>query len=154
MRFAVEHTPVEILPPILANSGGPSSRSRVQKLETSILGRRLGRLHCPRVCRLALDFGEVDPLHAAPALVSECGFDDVEEARAVLLPGLSASLCRQAPGLLPLRVGAVEPREALRQAILLGHCTAFLFDPARPLLWTRTSLTRRLELFEGEGFYA
>jgi hypothetical protein len=29
-----------------------------------------------------------------------------------------------------------------------------MFDASRPVLWTRASLTRRLEVFEGEGFYA
>ena len=42
----------------------------------------------------------------------------------------------------------------LEQALLLGLCTAFQYDPARPVLWTRASLTRRVELYEPAGFYA
>jgi hypothetical protein len=38
--------------------------------------------------------------------------------------------------------------------MVLGLCTPFRYDPGRPLLWTRTSLTRRLELFSGQEFYA
>ena len=45
-------------------------------------------------------------------------------------------------------------REILEQALLLGLCTAQLFDPARPVLWTQASLTRGLELFDPAGFYA
>jgi len=42
----------------------------------------------------------------------------------------------------------------LGQALLLGLCTTFQYDPARPVLWTRASLTRRVELYEPAGFYA
>ena len=42
----------------------------------------------------------------------------------------------------------------LEQALLLGLCTAYQYDPARPVLWTRASLTRRVELYEPAGFYA
>jgi hypothetical protein len=37
---------------------------------------------------------------------------------------------------------------------MLGLCTAHLYDPGRPVLWTRASLKRVLELFEPGGFYA
>jgi hypothetical protein len=47
------------------------------------------------------------------------------------------------------------PVEAvLEQAFLLGLCTAYLYDPYRPVLWTEVSLSRRLDLFQPEGFYA
>jgi hypothetical protein len=35
----------------------------------------------------------------------------------------------------------------------LGLCTRHLFDPSRPVLWTRSSVTRALELFDPVGFY-
>ena len=35
-----------------------------------------------------------------------------------------------------------------------GLCTAQLYDPARPVLWTQAALKRRLELFDPAGFYA
>ena len=44
--------------------------------------------------------------------------------------------------------------EVLEQALLLGLCTAQLFDAERPVLWTQASLTRGLELFDPTGFYA
>ena len=40
------------------------------------------------------------------------------------------------------------------KALLLGLCTAWQYDPSRPVLWTRASLTRRVELYEPAGFYA
>jgi hypothetical protein len=44
-------------------------------------------------------------------------------------------------------------RAVLEQALMLGLCTAQLFDPARPVMWTFASLTRTLELFDPAGFY-
>lgn len=154
MRVHVETTGTSLPVPLRCNVGGPMSRRRSQRLESTILGEWHRHVRCPRVRQLALDFGRSDPLHAVEALLVECGFGDVADAEAALLPGLSPSLCRVSPGLVPLRFGVAEPRAVLRQALLLGHCTAWFFDPARPLLWTRASLTRRLELFEGKGFYA
>jgi hypothetical protein len=51
---------------------------------------------------------------------------------------------------VPLLVG----ERSGRRALLLGLCTAYQYDPARPVLWTRASLTRRVELYEPAGFYA
>ncbi len=36
---------------------------------------------------------------------------------------------------------------------MLGLCTAQLFDPARPIIWTRSSLSRVVDLFDLQGFY-
>ncbi len=180
MRLAVAHTPADIRPPELEATGGPKSRRRTQALESSVLGRRRGRVHCPRARTLALDFLGADPLEVVYALLDQLGFPGASEAEAALLPDLPKCFCRVTPGLTPLEVRRVKDtytngqgplveaevyassndcggrpgEEALVQALLLGHCTAFLFDPDRPLLWTRASLARRLELFEGEGFYA
>jgi hypothetical protein len=38
--------------------------------------------------------------------------------------------------------------------LLLGLCTPFQYDPARPVLWTRASLLRRVELYQPAEFYA
>ena len=180
MRLAVAHTPADIRPPGLEATGGPKSRRRVQVLESSVLGSRRGRLHCPRVRQLALRFLATDPLEAVYALLDQLGFADASEAEAALLPDLPTCFCRVASRLRAIDVewvketytnsqgqiveagvyasnderGGIPLEEALVQALLLGHCTAFLFDPGRPLLWTRASLARRLELFDGEGFYA
>jgi hypothetical protein len=52
-------------------------------------------------------------------------------------------------------VHPTEPTRAiLRCVLILGLCTPYLYDPSRPVLLTRASLTRCLELFEGEGYYA
>lgn len=46
-----------------------------------------------------------------------------------------------------------DPMDVLEQALWLGLCSPFLFDPSRPLVWTETSLRRRIALFEPAGFY-
>jgi len=137
-----------------ANSGGPSSRSRSVRLATTVLGLGSGPIRCPRVLRVGLDFGDADPLATVRDLLRDCGFDDEAEAReAVALPP-APCICRPDATKRPKPIGALAPDEALYQALVLGLCTPWRYDPARPVLWTRTSLTRRLELFSGQEFYA
>ena len=70
-----------------------------------------------------------------------------------MLPPLPC-ICRVDESLRPAPIGSMEPDDALFQAIVLGLCTPWRYDPGRPVLWTRTSLTRQLELFDAGGFYA
>jgi hypothetical protein len=106
------------------------------------------------VQHVGLDFGAADPLVVVRDLLHACGFDDEEEAhRAVALPA-SPCICRVDARIQPAPFGSLEPDDALYQALVLGLCTAWQYDPGRPVLWTRTSLTRRLELFSGQEFYA
>ena len=58
------------------------------------------------------------------------------------------------PAVPPVSVARGDPLEVLRQAFLLGLCTAVQFDPRRPVLWTQASLTRRVELYHTTEFYA
>ena len=87
-------------------------------------------------------------------LLKACGFADEREARAALVLPVEPCLCRPDPAAQAPHVGTLAPMDALYQALVLGLCTPCYYDPGRPLLWTRTSLTRRLELFDGRGFYA
>ena len=138
----------------LANSGGPCSRRRTERLVATVLGRDDGAIRCPRVLRVGLDFGGRDPLTWAQDLLTACGFADEHEARAAIVVPLEPCLCRtdRWPRLTP--VEALDQDDALYQALVLGLCTPWRYDPDRPVLWTRTSLTRQLELFDGGGFYA
>jgi hypothetical protein len=137
-----------------ANSGGPCSRSRVERLTATVLGHNDGPIRCPRVLRVGLDFGPADPLAVVRDLLHACGFSDEEEARcAVTLPA-SPCICRPDGLIHPTPIMSLEPDDALYRALVLGLCTAWRYDPGRPVLWTRTSLTRRLELFSGQEFYA
>jgi hypothetical protein len=63
-------------------------------------------------------------------------------------------LCRENPTLPVPRLAELVDELLLRQVLLLGLCTPHFFDPRRPVLFTRTSLARRLELYLDRGFYA
>ena len=152
---AVRYRSPGALPPSLdCNSGGPRSRTRTQGIRSRLLGRPDGHVRCPSLLRLGLDFRNEDPLQSVERLLDESGFRHREAAQEVLLPDLPRRLCVQTPGIVPLRVHRADPLDVLRQALMLGHCTAWLYDPARPLIWTRASLLRRVEIFDEEGFYA
>ena len=136
------------------NSGGPRSRSRTERLTASLLGNDDGAVRCPRVIRLGLDFGRKDPLAAVHALLWERGLEHAEQLREMFKPTQDPCICRLDPHPRRLLVADADPVEVLRQAMLLGLCTSWLYDPERPVLWTRSSLSRCLELFDGRGFYA
>ena len=136
------------------NTGGPRSRSRTERLTASLLGNDDGAIRCPRVIRLGLDFGGADPLTVVHALLREQGLDHAEQLREMFESTQDPCICRLDPDPRRLLVAKADPAEVLRQALLLGLCTTWLYDPGRPVLWTRSSLSRCLELFDGRGFYA
>jgi len=136
------------------NSGGPRSRTRVESIKSTLLGRDDGAIQCPRTLPLALDFGEADPVATIYALLEQQGIDNPEDLRSIFRPPATPSICRANPELRRIKVATAKPELVLKKALMLGLCTPWLYDPARPVLWTRGSLERRLELFDGEGFYA
>ncbi len=138
----------------LANSGGPSSRRRTERLSATVLGRDDGAIRCPRVLRVGVDFGRRNPLTWVRGLLKTCGFAYEREARAAIALPLEPCLCRPDSAARPAPVDTLSPDDALYQALVLGLCTPWRYDPGRPVLWTRASLTRQLELFDGGGFYA
>jgi hypothetical protein len=135
-------------------NGSPQSRARTERISATLLGSDQGAVRCPRVLRVGLDFGRRSPLTCMRELLKTCGFSDEHEARrAVALPHLRC-ICRTNPVPSRVAVASLEASEALYQGLVLGLCTAWCYDPQRPVLWTRASLTRQLELFDGGGFYA
>ena len=71
----------------------------------------------------------------------------------IALP-VESCICRIDPAGRPTPVDTLLAVDALYQALVLGLCTPWRYDPGRPVLWTRASLTRQLELFDGRRFYA
>ena len=138
----------------VANAGGPMSRGRTERLTATVLGCDDGAVRCPRVLRVGLDFGRRNPLACVRALLRSCGFADEQEARGALALPEEPRICRPDPAPSPAPVTSLTASDALYQALVLGLCTAWCYDPRRPVLWTRASLTRQLELFDGWGFYA
>jgi hypothetical protein len=140
----------------LANSGGPMSRSHHERISSTLLGRDDGAIRCPRSLRLGLIFPtRADPVKMIETILRTGGYVSAEDLRDEF--GLPAGrlICRPLDPVMPrLEVRGADAREVLKQALLLGLCTAQLFDAERPVLWTQTSLTRGLELFDPAGFYA
>ena len=145
--------PTPSRPEVWANYGGPMSRTRTERIKSTILGGPDGPFRCPLRGVLALHFGDAEPVAAMYGILCAAGLDDPEQLRAVFGKGILPMVCRAAPDLVPLDVGA-NAADVLRQAFFLGLCTNVLFDPSRPVLWTQASLTRRLELFDLAGFYS
>ncbi len=140
--------------PADCNSGGPRSRTRQERLSATVLGRKSGTIRCPCSRILALDFKGADSLPTINALLAEAGIAGPEALRAVVRTPQTPAICRPNPAIAAIEVESADPGQVLETALLLGLCTQWVYDPSRPVLWTRTSLERRLELFDGEGFYA
>jgi hypothetical protein len=139
-----------------ANSGGPSSRTRSVRIASSLLGQDTGQVRCPRIIRLGLRFPiGLDPVKHATTLLRDLGHNHPEDLRELLAPPDRPYICRSAPKDAPrLNVASARVEEVLRQALMLGLCTAHRYDPLRAVLWTQASLVRALDLFDPEGFYA
>jgi len=132
------------------------SRRRSECIDSTLLGRDDGAIRCPRTLRLGLAFPpRADPVKTIETILRDNGYGSPEELRDEFpLPG-GRLICRPLDPKAPrLAVRGAPEREVLEQALLLGLCTAQLFDAERPVLWTQASLTRGLELFDPAGFYA
>jgi hypothetical protein len=138
-----------------ANSGGPMSRRRTERVVASLLRDGSAPLRLPRVIRAGLHFGGCEPLDAVLEALARAGLDDAELLRDRFAAPVTPLLARVVPDARwGVQVARASDDAILEQALLLGLCTAYQYDPARPVLWTRASLTRRVELYEPAGFYA
>lgn len=138
-----------------ANTGGPSSRTRRERISSSLLGKDDGAIRCPRILRIGLALPKGDPVALLSRMLAEEGYGSAEDLRDEYeIPGKSllARPYTQTEGIVDLLRAA--RRDILWHALMLGLSTAQLYDPARPVLWTQTALGRRLELFDPSGFYA
>ena len=139
-----------------ANSGGPCSRTRTERVQRTLLARDDGPVRMPRVLRVGLEYQRtVSIVDAIERVLARAGFASTDHLRAAFALPPMRLLCRPfvpRPNELA-RLTEAPPLVVLEHALLLGLCTAHLYDPARPLVWTTASLTRRLELFQPEGFY-
>jgi len=135
------------------NSGAPMSRRRAFRLQTSVLGADSGPISCPKLRTVALDFGREDPVPYIRRLLEELGYASPEAAQEVLLSAAEPCVCCASAELYRTRVRDTRPETVLEKAVFLGLSTTSLFDPARPVIWTRASLTRRVAYYDFRGFY-
>jgi hypothetical protein len=139
----------------IANSGGPMSRRRTERVVASVLRDEASRIRLPQVIRAGLHFGDKDPLQAVLESLARIGLDDAERLRDRFAAPATPLLVRTVPDARwGVQVARSTDDSILQQALLLGLCTSWQYDPSRPVLWTRASLTRRVELYEPAGFYA
>ena len=138
----------------LANCGGPMSRGRSERISATLLGNDEGGGALPTRAARRARLREAQPAAYVRELLKACGFSDEQEARQALALPQEPCVCRPNPAPSPAPVASLLASDALYQALVLGLCTAWCYDPRRPVLWTRASLTRQLELFDGRGFYA
>jgi hypothetical protein len=135
-----------------AGWGGHPARNRRERITSSLLGKDDGEIHCPRIIHIgfALQEGQ-DPLAHLHELMVDEGYDGPQDLRRAIAIPERSYICRPSdqPG-YPLDS---PPMDVLRQALMLGLCTAQLFDPQRPVVWTRSSLSRVVDLFDPQGFY-
>ena len=139
-----------------ANTGGPASRHRTEKVIATVLRDTPGPLHLPRVLRAGLKFMQGDdPVDRVLTVLARYGLDDAERLRERFAVPDRPMIVRVITN-PPWGVAAsfAKDEAILREALLLGLCTAWQYDPARPVIWTRASLTRHLELHSPAGFYA
>lgn len=140
---------------IYANTGGPMSRTRKQNVQSTLLGHEQACVCCPMRRSLGLSFAKGESaLDVMNALLRSIGMDGPDKLRSLFALPPKPLMARPLAG-NQLRLCTVtgEPMQVLEQALWLGLCSSFLFDPERPLIWTEKSLRRGLELFEPEGFY-
>ncbi len=142
--------------PTCAMSGAPQSRERTETIRSSILGKIGGFVRCPRVIRLGLRFEKGDdPVTVITNMLAEEGYLGLDALRGAFKLPETRLICRPlSPVSGRLCVRTASRRRVLKQALMLGLCTNQIFDPGRPVLWTATSLTRTVELFDQRGFYA
>ena len=135
-----------------AGWGGPPSRQRKERIQSSLLGKDDGSIRCARVLRVGFFIlkGQ-DPLEILEERLIDEGYESLEDLRRSIEIPDKRYICR--PYLHPeCRLDAA-PAEVFRNALILGLCTAQMFDPERPVIWKRSSLTRVVDLFDPAGFY-
>ena len=137
------------------NSGGPMSRRRTERVLATVLRDDAGPFRLSRVIRAGLHFRYRDPVDSVLKSLARVGLDDAERLRERYAAPTHPLLVRVVPEApWGVQVRYEDDDAILEQALLLGLCTPHLYDPARPVLWTRASLTRRVELYDPAGFYA
>ena len=146
-------------PDLIANAGwgGPPARQRREHIRSSLLGKNDGEIRCPRIIRLGFQldtnrkvYGLLDILNA---YIVKAGYSRPEDLRDDITIPEKPYICRPTKERAPCRLG-MNRSEILRHALMLSVCTSQLYDPSRPVIWTRNSLTRVVDLFDPEGFYA
>ena len=131
------------------------SRRHREHLTTSLLGPGDAFVKIPLVLRVGIWFGiGASPREFMEDLLSDAGCQTPEELRDLFDHPPRRLMARPAPGhFSPKDVRLEKPEVILREALILGLATGSIYDPERPVIWTESSLGRRLELYDPGSFY-
>lgn len=86
-------------------------------------------------------------------ILQEEGVNSPEHLRSKYQSITNMCVCHISLHPAPLQVESAQRSLVLKQALLLGLCTATFYDPSRPVIWTNASLTRCVDLFNVMEFY-
>jgi len=139
-----------------ANAGAPMTRQQPMRLTASIYSdAAMEPIRMPCIIRAGLRYASQDPLSCVLDCLARIGLDDPEQLRARWTLPAASLICRVVPNASwAAEASALTDEKVLEQALVLGLCTQWQYDPRRPVLWTSASLTRCVELHDPARFYA
>jgi hypothetical protein len=155
IALAAKDRPFSEMPTPVANMGGPRSRHRTEWVSSSLLGGVDGLVRCPRirVVGFVLEDG-CDPVARAYHDLESLGCQSPEELRNLFDVPPGPRLVAPNVAVPTLSMASLADEAFLAEALVLGLCTKTVYDPRRPVVWTRASLSRSLGMFQTGGFYA
>jgi hypothetical protein len=135
------------------------TRRESERLNGSLLGEpgKGGGAKLYNVMTIGLKFEDgVDPVTATYEILRRAGLDNPEELRSLASVPEEPMICVPSNKVIPTAHNNRLENDLpfLNSALILGLCTATFYDPTRPVIWTQTSLTRKIRLFSLGGFYA
>jgi hypothetical protein len=134
------------------NSGAPMGRMLRRPFHSDLYWGDDGFQAVQKIMRVAIRFHHTQcPVEYMHGLLEKYGYDTPEDLREAFdhpQKRLMAS-----PYLLECGCAWAHHQPALRNALILGLSTNSIYDPSRPVVWTRASLSRSLELVDTAGFY-
>lgn len=141
--------------PMHCNVGAPMGRRETQSLKSSLLAQQDFHVRMPLVLKAGLVGANPQRLVGQlQQLLKRAGCSDPEALRSRYAIPAQPLIVRPVPDSFePTEIAEAEPVDVLFQALILGLCTSHIYDPRRPVIWTANSLSRRVALFEPEGFY-
>lgn len=139
------------------NFGGPPYRTRKTRIQTTLFGDAEKTISWRMCLRVGLVFNEKQsPLEYLEDLLIKNGFGSPEQLRTFFEIPSGSLACRIVEGepedFVDVKKASTE--EILRQGLLLGLCGHDFYNSNRPVIWTRSRLVRRIELYETGDFYA
>ena len=138
------------------NIGGPMSRTRIQKVSSSILGDRNRTIHWPRLFKIGIAFPDNrSPREYMEDFMERHKFTTPDECRKRIVLPSGTYFCRtvQCDEGSKIDTLSAHPDEVLRAALILGLCNSNNFNVDRPVIWTDGRLARTVELYEIGSFY-